>query len=63
MYVKQLVYYAYIYTFLTSSLAVWSNAAKFHLNRIVTLQKQAIRLVYGIKRLDRIAPIANKNGI
>ena len=44
-------------------MAVWGNAAKVHMNRIVTLQKQATRLVYGIKRLDHVAPIAYKNSI
>ena len=63
MYVKKLVYYACIYPFLTYSLAIWGNAAKVYINRIVTLQKQAIRLVYGIKRLNRVAPIAYKNSI
>ena len=57
------MHYAYIYLFLTYSLAVWGNAAKVHINRIVTLQKQTIRLVYGIKRLDHVAPIAYKNNI
>ena len=55
VYVKKLVYYAYIYPFLIYSLTVWGNAAKVHINRIVTLQKQIIRLVHGIKRLDRVA--------
>ena len=57
------MYYAYIYSFLTYSLAVWGKAAKVRINRIVSLQKQAIRLVYGIKRLDYVAPIACKNSI
>ena len=48
---------------MTYSLAVWGNTAKVRINRIVTLQKQAIRLVYGIKRLDHVAPIACKNSI
>ena len=39
MYVKKLVYYAYINPFLTYSLAAWGNAAKVHINRIVTLKK------------------------
>ena len=63
MYVKKLVYYVYIYPFLTYSLVAWGNAANVHVNRIITLQKQAIKLVYGIKRLDNVAPIAHKNSI
>ena len=63
-YVKKLVYYAYIYPLLSYSLAVRGNAAKVHINRIVTLQKQAIRQVYGIERLDQdFVPIAIKNSI
>ena len=58
-----MVYYAYIYPFLTYSLTVWGNVVKFSINRIVSLQKQAIRLVYGIKRLDHVAHIAYKNSI
>ena len=45
------------------SLAVWGNVAKVHINRIITLQKQEIRLVHRIKRLDRVAPIAYENSI
>ena len=58
-----MVSYAYIYPFLTYSLTVWSNVTKVHINRIVTLQKQVTRLVYGIKWLDHVAPIAYKNCI
>ena len=36
IYVTKLVYYAYLYPFLTYSQAVWGNAAKVHINRIVT---------------------------
>ena len=60
LYVKKLVYYAYVYPFLTYSLAVWGNVVKVHINRIVTRQKQAIRLGYGIYRLDHAAPKAYK---
>ena len=63
MYVTKFMYYAYIYLFLTYNMAVWGNATKVHINRIVTLQKQAIRLVYEIKRLDHVAPMAYKNSI
>ena len=62
-YVEKLVYYAYIYLLLTYSLAVWDNVAKVHINRILILQKQAIRSVYEIKRLNHVAPIAYKNCI
>ena len=57
-YFEKLVCYAHIYPFLTYCLVVWGNAAKVHINRIVTLQKQVMKLVYGIKRLDHVAPIA-----
>ena len=50
MHVKKLVYYTYIYPFLTYSQAVWGNAANVHINGIVTLQKQVIRLVHGTKK-------------
>ena len=60
--IKKLVYYACIYPFLKYSQAIWDNAAKVHINRIVTL-KQAIRLVYRIKRLDHVAPIAYKSSV
>ena len=60
MYVKKLVYYAYIYSYLTYSVAVRGKAAKVHINRVVTKQKQAIKLIYGIKRLDHVAPMPIK---
>ena len=61
MYVTKLVYYAYVYLFMTYCLAVWGNVVKVHINRIVTRQKQAIRLGYGIYyRLDHAAPKAYK---
>ena len=31
-YIKKLVYYTYVYPFLTYSLAVWGNAAKVRIN-------------------------------
>ena len=45
---------------LAYSLAVLGNAGMVHINRIVTLRKQAIRLVYGIKRLDYVTPTTYK---
>jgi hypothetical protein len=58
VYVKKMIYFAYIYPFLMYSLAVWGCAANIHFNKLVVLQKRAIRLVYSMGKLDHVAPVA-----
>ena len=48
------IYYAYIYSYLTYALPIWGNSPKVTIHRLFKLQKRAIRVISGIKRLESI---------
>lgn len=56
--VKKLIYFAYVYPFMTYCVTAWGNSHATYVNRIVLLQKKAIRLIYNADYLAHTAPLA-----
>ena len=44
------IYYSFIYPYLTSCNQVWGNTCKTYLEKIIILQKRAIRIIAGVPR-------------
>ncbi len=57
-YVKLMLYYAMIYPYLVYCIVAWGNAYVAHLNPLITLQKQAIRLICNKPKLEHCKPLA-----
>ncbi len=39
------MYYSFIYSLLTYGISIWGNSSKSNLNKLITLQKQAVRII------------------
>ena len=63
VWVKRLLYFAYVYPHLCYCMAIWGSAAGVHINRVLVMQKCAIRLMLGIGRLDHVKPLAYVNNL
>jgi len=50
------LYYALIYPYLTYCNMIWSATYKTRLRKLITLQKRAIRLIAGIRKLEHTRP-------
>ena len=50
------LYYALIYPYLTYCNMIWSATYKTRLSKLITLQKRAIRLIAGIRKLEHSRP-------
>ena len=55
--ILKIVYYSFIYPYLTYGIIFWGNAAKIHVNKIILLQKKAVRIINGSNYLDHTNPI------
>jgi hypothetical protein len=58
-YVRRMIYYAFIYPHITYCLAVWGSAAKVYTNKVLVLQKRAIRLVFSVGKCEHVLPLAH----
>ena len=43
-----MMYFAYVYPFITYCLSIWGGAANVHVNKVMVLQKAAIRILLGL---------------
>jgi len=57
------LYYAFIYPYLIYCNLVWGGAAPVHVNRLLLLQKKAVRTITGSEFLDHSEPLFIKTGI
>ena len=51
------IYQSLIYPYITYGLAAWGQAAKTHLNKILLLQKRALRIINFSDRRDHVIPL------
>jgi hypothetical protein len=58
IWIKRMIYFAYVYPHLIDCLAIWGNAAKIHVGKLLTLQKKCVRLIYCMHALDHVATVA-----
>jgi hypothetical protein len=56
--VKCLIYFAYINPDLLYCVSLWGNVALYLLNKLLVVQKQAIRLIINTHHLAHVKPIA-----
>ena len=63
VWVKRLLYFAYVYPHICYCVIVWGSAAAVHLNRVLVLQKCAVRLTLGVGRLEHVKPLAFINNL
>lgn len=57
-YCKRMLYFAFIYSNLTYCLAIWGNAPMLYINRVLLLQKKAIRLLFSAPWNYHVNPLA-----
>ena len=63
VYVKKLIYFAYIYPYITYCLPAWGGTHVTHMNRILLLQKKAIRLIFNVDYNFHVATLAHSNNL
>ncbi len=63
VWVKRLLYSAYVYSHICYCLVIWGGAASLHLNRVVVLQKCALRVMLGVGRVEHVMPLAYANNL
>lgn len=56
--VKRSMYFAFVHSRLSYCLPVWGGAASYLLNKIILIQKKAIRLIYNAYFLAHVKPLA-----
>jgi hypothetical protein len=61
IYVKKMIYFAYIYPYMAYCLPAWGGTHKTYLTRLQLLQKKAIRLICNAPYLAHVAPLARCN--
>ena len=61
MWVKKMMYFSYFYSHISYCIAIWGNAAKLHTNRVLVMQKKAIRLMLGLPYNEHVKPYAVTN--
>jgi hypothetical protein len=61
VWVKKLIYFAYVYPFMCYCVSIWGNAAHVHISRVIVLQKKSIRLMLGLHPLDHVKPHAKSH--
>ena len=58
LFVKRMIYFAFVHSHINYCLAAYGGAAKVHMNKIIVLQKKAIRLMYDASFTERVKPLA-----
>ena len=58
-----MIYFSYVYPHLIYCLAIWGNAAKIHVNKLLILQKKCVRLTYCMHPFDHVAAVAKSGNI
>lgn len=58
LFVKRMIYFAFVHSHINYCLAVYGGAAKVHMNKIIVLQKKAIRLIYNASLNEHVKPLA-----
>ena len=51
------LYYSFIYPYLTYCNQVWGNACASHLNKLIILQKRAVRIIAGVNPREHTDPL------
>ena len=62
-YVKKLIYFAYIYPYITYCLPAWGGTHVTHMNRILLLQKKAIRLIFNVDYNFHVVTLVHSNNL
>ena len=57
------LYYSFIYTYITYCNHIWGTACISHLNKLIVLQKKAIRIISGAKFRAPSAPLFSSLGV
>ena len=55
-----MIYFVFIYPYLTYCLATWGSAANVHVHKILVLQKHATRLILSVCFCEHVLPLALK---
>ena len=58
-----MIYRSLILPYLTYGICVWDHASKFLLNKLLTLQKRVLRLIYFTPRNEHVIPLFIKSTI
>ena len=58
LFVKRMIYFAFVHSHINCCLAVYGGAAKVHMNKIIVLQKKSIRLMYDASFTEHVKPFA-----
>jgi hypothetical protein len=58
IWVRRLLYFAYVYPYLCYCLAIWGGAAAVYVSRALIMQKCAVRLMLGVDRICHVKPLA-----
>ncbi len=61
--IKSLMYFAFVNSYLLYCVSVWGNAAAYLLNKVVVLQKKALRLICNAFYLAHAKPLARRLNI
>ena len=59
----RMLFYSFIQPYFNYCLLIWGNAADIHLNKLILLQKRAIRLISNAQFLDHTAPLFAQQNI
>jgi hypothetical protein len=57
------LYYSFIYPYLTYCVVVWGGAADVHVDRLLMLQKRAVRIITNNSYLDHCNPLFHSTGM
>ena len=58
-----MLFYSFIQPYFNYCILIWGNAADIHLNKLILLQKRAIRLISNAQFLDHTAPLFAQQNI
>ncbi len=57
-FVKIMIYYAFVYSYLSYCLSLWGSAADVYTNDVIVIQKRAVRLVANVCSIAHSRPLA-----
>ncbi len=55
--IKRMVYFAFINSYLLYCTSIWGDAASYLVNKLLVMQKRAVRMVYNAHYLAHVNPI------
>ena len=59
----RMLYYSFLQPYFNYCILIWGNAADIHLNKLILLQKRAMRLVSNAQFLDHTTPLFARQNI